>query len=636
MCGISGLVDFNGNQIDENVISSMTNILAHRGPDDSGIYCKSNVALGHRRLSIIDLSALGHQPMATPDGRILIVFNGEIYNYQELRSDLLKSGHSFVSNTDTEVILHGYREWGQECWKRLDGMFSIGLWDTQTSALTLVRDPFGIKPLFYAYNQNRVIFSSEIKGLLASGYITPRVNFESLSNYLTYFYTPGPETIVEGIEQVEPGRAMTFRNSEVRTNRYWKINPEAQLVNVRPNDLIAQVRHECNVAVNKSLVSDVPVGLLLSSGVDSNIILNEIVASGAREIETVTVGFRESSYNETDLVKRRVGELGVKSHVIYVEDHSLTSTFDKMVYHMDSLSANVAGMAEYLIVKAVSEKVKVALAGAGNDELFAGYATYIADKILPYYKIIPAFARSGVRMLADHIPHSGKKYSYDYLIRKFTEGAEYTPDKSHYWWRTIFTDKDKMMMSADASGENALMTDSFRSYKKYYDEVGEKYDFATQSLYADFFMFCNQNANMMVDNLSMAFSLEIRPPFLTKRFVEFAFSVPYKYKLNGLTTKYILRKAYEGLIPDYILKQKKSGLVSPIPQLIRGQLREFIQDNFNSLSDHPYFNKAYLTQMLKEHLSGERDHGFKLYTILTYLRWHDMFIKNTAPMDRIL
>lgn len=604
----------------------MTNVLAHRGPDDSGIYCRDNIALGHRRLAIIDLSPAGHQPMSNDDGTIWMVFNGEIYNFQEIKAELTSLGHAFKSNSDTEVIIHGYEEWGHACWDKLDGMFALALWDSRTRRLFLVRDPFAIKPLFYYHQNGQVVFASEIKSVLASGLVDKQLNYASLSNYLTYFYTPGPETILRNIRHVPPGRAVVIDSQGTSEYRYWQLRPDSSLANAGLSDLLELARAESREAVRKSLVSDVPVGLLLSSGMDSNIILNELIELGYPDIQTVTVGFREDSYNETMAVRKRLQGLNVNSHILYVEDQDIPALFDHMVYHLDSLSANVANMAEYLIVKAVSQHVKVALAGAGNDELFAGYSTYIADRLRPYYRALPGFARARLKALAQRIPQSGRKYSFDYLLRKFTEGADYSPQKSHYWWRTIFTDADKEQLIGGYQPADELLRDSFSIYKTYYDEVEGDFDFNTQSLFADFFLFCNENANMMVDNLSMAFSLEIRPPFLTKRFVEFSFRVPFKYKLKGNTTKYLLRKAYEGRMPDYITRQRKTGLVSPIPQLIRGPLREMISDTFADTSHYPYFNRRFLQQMLADHLAGRRDYGYQIYVLFTFMRWYKLFM----------
>ncbi len=626
MCGICGIIDFSGEHVELSRLEAMTNILAHRGPDDAGILCRGNVGLGHRRLAILDLSPAGHQPMCNGDETIWITFNGEIYNFQELKAELVQAGYQFRSNSDTEVIIHGYEEWGSACWDKLDGMFAFALWDGRAQRLYLVRDPFAIKPLYYLRQNNKVIFGSEIKSLLASGLVDRQLNYAALSNYLTYFYTPGPETMIRNVFHVKPGRAIAFDRNGATEQRYWQLKADDSLAHVKRDDLLDLLRQECREAVRKSLVSDVPVGLLLSSGLDSNIILNELLTLQYPDIQTVTVGFRGDSYNEASTVKRRVEGLEVKSHILYVEDHDIPGMFDHMVYHLDSLNANVANLAEYLIVKSVAQYVKVALAGAGNDELFAGYATYVADKIRPYYVAVPGFIRGAIQTMAHQLPQTERKYSLDYLLRKFTEGVGYSQQKSHYWWRTIFTDSDKDKLFNGYEPSVDLRRDSFLVYQAYYDEVEKDFDFATQSLYADFFLFCNENANMMVDNLSMAFSLEIRPPFLTKRFVEFAFKVPYRFKLKGNTTKYCLRQAYDKRLPDYITKQKKSGLVSPISQLIRGPLRQLVSDTFADTSDHPYFSKLYLQKILGEHLAGKKDYGFQIYVLFTFMRWYELFL----------
>ncbi len=630
MCGVCGIIDFSGKKVDPSRIRKMATLLEHRGPDDEGIFCKDNVGIGHRRLAILDLTQAGHQPMTNEDNTIWIVFNGEIYNFNELKTKLTHLGHKFKSCSDTEVIIHGYEEWGTSCWEKLDGMFAFALWDERKEELYLVRDPFAIKPLYWTQQNNAIIFASEIKSILGSGMVDRRVNYSTLSNFFTYFYTPGPETMIEDVFHVKPGRAITFSKKNVSEHRYWRLRPNESLKSVKFDDLLDMLKAECRHAVKKSLVSDVPVGLLLSSGLDSNIILSELLNLKCRDLQTITVGFRESSFDEASLVKKTVGNLGIKSHIVYTEDHDIPAVFDHMVYHQDSLNANVANLPEYLIVKAASKYAKVVLAGAGNDELFAGYSTYMADKIRPYYLLFPRFIRNLIGKLAGRLPQREYKYSLDYLFRKFVEGAEYSPQKSHYWWRTIFTDEAKKELFAGHASLSTTASDSFLIYKRYYDEVEKEFSFSAQSLYADFFLFCNENANMMVDNLSMAFSLEVRPPFLTKRFVEFAFNIPYNIKLKGNITKYCLRKAYSKNLSKRIVNSKKSGLVSPVSQLIRGPLKDMIYDTFAGASKYGYLNKPYIDRLLSDHMSGRKNYAFHIYLLFTFMRWHEIFISSTS------
>lgn len=632
MCGITGIVELQDTPVDPVVVRRMTRVLSHRGPDDEGHHFEPGVGFGHRRLSILDLSSAGHQPMSTADGALWIVYNGEIYNFRTLRRELQQHGHVFRTESDTEVLLAGYRQWGEECWKRLDGFYALALWDRPERRLNLVRDPFGIKPLFYAAQNGRVVFGSEIKALLASGLIPRDVDLQSLSHYFTYFYTPGPDAIIRGVQQVGPGEALTFTRSQRRATRFWELRAGNQFESASEAEVGEALREECRIAVKDSLESDVPVGLLLSGGMDSNIILHELIKVGYPDIRAVTVGFREKSFDEASIAQESLAAVGLKGHATYVEDHDAAEIFDRMVYHVDSLNANVANLAEYHIFRVASTQLKVALAGMGNDELFAGYSTYLADKVRPYYRGLPSPIRNLLRYGAGHLPPTGRKYGFDFLARKFTQGAEFDALKSHYWWRTVFTPEDKRsLFRPDAA--RMIDPDSYGLYDRHYRRLAGAGD-QERILFADMQMFCIDNANVLMDGLSMAFSVEVRPPFLSKRFVEFAFKIPYRMKIRGTQTKHILRKAYKGLLPERVTKARKTGLVSPLSQLLKQQLRGLAEESFAAASKHPYLDAQYCQRMLAEHLSGGRDHSLPLYVLLNYFRWYDRFIEGGHELER--
>jgi len=635
MCGIAGIVDLSGAPVDTQTVHRMTRVLAHRGPDHEGFHFEPGVGLGHRRLSILDLSPSGNQPMSNEDGSVWITFNGEIYNFQRLRPLLEAKGHRFRSASDTEVVLHGYEEWGEAVWERLEGFFALAVWDRAARRLVLARDPFGIKPLFYAVGSDhgRVVFGSEIKALLASGEVERTVNLQALSHFLTYSYTPGPDSIIEGVRQVPPGEIVTFTSAGKRPSRYWQLQLRENLEAMSESALGERVRDECRLAVKESLVSDVPVGLLLSGGIDSNIVLSELMAIGYPDIQSITVGFRQDSFDEAAVAERRLSGLGLRGRVTFVEDHKVDEIFDEMIYHLDCLSANVANLGEYYIFQAAAKHFKVALAGMGNDELFAGYPTYLADRVRPYYRWLPRPIRGLLGALVRRLPPSGKKYGLDFVARKFTEGAEYDALKSHYWWRTFFTPEDKQrLFRPEAAG--GIELDAYPMYDRFYQALPDA-SVENRILYADLQMFCIENANILLDNLSMAFSVEVRPPFLSKRFVEFAFSVPYRLKLKRTTTKYALRHAYRRILPDDVLRRRKSGLVSPVSQLLRGPLRGLTEATFAAASKHPYLDPAYCQRLLQEHLTGRRDHGLMLYSLLTYFRWYDRFIESPNRSEAV-
>jgi asparagine synthase (glutamine-hydrolysing) len=365
---------------------------------------------------------------------------------------------------------------------------------------------------------------------------------------------------------------------------------------------------------------------------DSNIILHELAAIGYPDIRAVTVGFREKSYDEARIAEQSLAHVGLRGKTTFVEDHDAAGIFDRMVYHTDSLNANVANLAEYHIFRVAGAELKVALAGMGNDELFGGYSTYLADRLRPWYRLLPSPVRAVARAAARRVPPTGRKYGLDLLARKFTEGSELDALKAHYWWRTIFTPEEKTRLFCREAAQG-LDLDAYAAYQRHYDALPEA-TVEDRILYADLKMFCIDNANVLMDGLSMAFSVEVRPPFLSRRFVEFAFRIPYRMKVRRTETKHILRRAYRDRLPACVVRGRKTGLVSPVSQLLRGQLRALAEDAFASASTHPWLDASHCRALLREHLQGRRDHGLPLYVLLNYFRWYDRFIEHGHELAR--
>ncbi|MCP4373425.1 MAG: asparagine synthase (glutamine-hydrolyzing) [Deltaproteobacteria bacterium] len=630
MCGINGIFikDQASKYLSE--LQRMNKVLRHRGPDDEGIYQDQDILLGHRRLSIIDLSKNATQPMSNEDQTVWIVFNGEIYNFQSLRHGLLNKGHIFHSRSDTEVLIHGYEEWGTSLLSKLDGMFAFGLWDKKQRTLLLGRDGCGIKPLFYFFDGHKLIFSSEIKGVLATGLIERKIHLQSLSNYLSLFYVPNPDTIIDNIKQVVPGSYILFsRDNAPQYAKFWDVKDiaENKIWVTSEEQIYEQVREEASLAVKNALIADVPISLLFSAGLDSSIILRELKDLGKFDIDTVTIGFTEKSFDESKLAKRLAAELGFQNTVYIMQESNVPHMLENMIYHLDALNANPCIFTDYFSFEKAAEKGKVTMTGTGNDEMLAGYSTYIADEYCRYYGLLPFFVRKAGAILARYLPVSEKKYSFDYLAQKFTEGSLFHKEKSHYWWRTIFSDEEKQaLFNDDFLQDNAIILDSFCTHKTYYDRVKDILSFHEQSLYTDFYLFLIDNANMKVDQLSMAFSVESRPPFLTKRFVEFAFSLPYTFKLHGKQTKYCLRRAYNNILPDYIVKRKKQGSIAPLGFLFRKEMKSFLWDSLLSDSLSEFFDLEYIEYLLSKQIKGLQNNSYKLFALLVFAIWKKHFI----------
>lgn len=633
MCGINGIFSPGRAHLMRSNVESMNRVLGHRGPDDSGIYSDDNIQLGHLRLSIIDLSAMGHQPMMSDDGSIAIVFNGEIYNFVEIRESLAAKGHYFKSQSDTEVILRGYQEWGIDIIGRLEGMFAIALWDRKEKSLFLVRDGCGVKPMYYAVVDGALVFSSELKGVLASGLVERKLDLQSLSNYLSMYYVPSPGTPLESVRQLEAGTILHFQTSLVpHKKKFWDLPlPPATLSG---RNLHEQIRAEARIAVNASLISDVPMCLLLSSGIDSAIILYELAQLGRTDIETVSIGFKDSSYDESGMAIRLANHFGFKNNRIIMEETGIEKNLEKSVYHLDMLNGNPCILAEYLYYQEVARNYKVALMGSGNDELFAGYMTYIADRYRTCTDYVPTPIKWLGKMAADQLPASDRKYSFDYLAQKFFEGIFFEKGKSHYWWRSIFSDVEKEQLLQPELLRQGIKVDSYYVYEELYERAKPYVGFPDQTLYGDFHRFLIDNANMSSDQLSMAFSIEARHPFLTKRFAGFAFSVPFNEKLKRNVTKACLRDAYRGLLPPYVINKKKQGIVAPLHFLKSPAMRDYVLSHLLSKTMERYFVPSVIERLYNENLRGKRTHSYRLFALLCFSIWHVLFLANPIqPSD---
>jgi asparagine synthase (glutamine-hydrolysing) len=633
MCGVNGVFLLGQAGKFSPAIKQMNNVIRHRGPNDEGIYSDSDVVMGHRRLSIIDLSPRGHQPMSDSGECIWVTCNGEIYNFKDLKKQLQGKGHSFRSESDTEVIVQGYREWGGGIFERLEGMFAFALWDKNKKQLYLVRDGCGIKPLFYYYDGSILVWSSEIKGLLASGLVERDIDLQSLSNFLSLSYIPNPQSILKNVCQVSPGTSLEFSgNGNPVSRKYWGLEnlSAPQSSSLHPEQLNERFREEVSIAVKGSLVSDVPVSLLLSSGLDSSIILEELKESQRQDVESITLGFDDPSYDEREIAKKFATERGFVNHSILMTESEIPSILEKVVYHLDALNANPCILAEYLNFKKAAEKFSVTLMGTGCDEILAGYSTYKANALRAKFNCVPLSIRKFFHEMSKWLPVSHDKYSFDYLAYKFTQGSLFPKEKSHYWWRTMFSENEKaLLLNPDILGKNEINLDAFYIYEDYYKKVRDRMSFEDQTLYTDFNIFLIDNGNIEVDQLSMAFGLEARPPFLTKRFVEFAFGIPFDMKLRKGITKYCMRQAYRNVLPKYIVDRKKEGFLSPLDFLFKKDMDDFVGGYLLSKDMDDYFNTSYIEKLLQKQRQKSENNSYKLFTLLCFAIWQKLFLKNS-------
>lgn len=631
MCGIAGIVDFESKFISKEKVFAMQSCLTHRGPDGSGTYFSDHIALAHRRLSIIDLNTGSAQPMTrVHEGKnITLVFNGEIYNFRKLRDRLLNRGYVFKSDGDTEVVLYSYIEFGNRAWELFEGFFALAIWDERNEELTLVRDSLGIKPLYFSQNGKNALFASELKSILAVDEVKREMNPEAITNFFSHFYVPSPLSPVSGVSQIEPGQVIQIRKESIRSSFWWELEVSPCNLCTTRTDHMEHVCSEITSSVSSSLESDVPVGLLLSGGLDSHIVLQELIKLDQGPPNAITIGFKNGAFDESGEVLRSASSMKFTSEIFMVSNLDLAKDFDSIVHSSDTLNANFAAIAEFYIFKEVHSRYKVVLTGMGVDELFAGYQTYYADILAKKIPTPIAKLAKGIpNKLANIIPNIGSRYPLSWKFSKFIEGLSYPEIRRHFIWRTIFSEDEKKQLF----GNNLDLFnnyDPFYFHERHVENLKGPASILQRLQYADFRTFCIDNANLLMDAMSMSHSVESRPPLLTNKMLSLAFTLPDHLKVSGGTGKAVLRQAYKDQLPKRVVSGKKVGLVSPVGEYLRNELRNLLIESINEIDDADLIDSDYVKQLAKQHLSRIQDHGYKLYLILVYLRWRRIFLKTT-------
>jgi len=622
MCGISGIISAeNSVGQNESAIGKVVKCMSHRGPDARGIRSFQNGAFGHNRLAIIDLDPRSNQPMECDLTKNLIVFNGEIYNFQDLRRELEYSGFDFRTNSDTEVLLKGFAAWNDKLWSKLDGFFSIALWENKTASLRLVRDPFGIKPLYYGSKDASFYFSSEMKPLIQNNLISSDIDYQSISDYFTYSYVCAPKTPFKNIKQVEPGTFLVLNNNhDLIVQSYWRIEQSINHLNYEENKEI--LLDKLKMSINASLISDVPVGLLLSGGVDSNIIFNLLNKSDQDQVQCITATFSDDKFDEGRIVKEAYGE---RRNLNYVDGGTsdVLESYLSTVKALDTLNSNTAAMPEQQLFSGTKKNnLKVMLTGSGLDEMFGGYITYRADVINRYYSKLPTNIRKIVELPLSGIKVTDSKYPLKYLVNRFTSGVNSDILKSHVWWRSVFTPLEKVdLIKNDFLQGSNLDLESLEPYKKVFNAHPE-FDDINRLMVCDLYRFLGDNANLLMDNISMAHSIETRPSFLNKDLVNFAFSLHSNSKIGFLQNKKILRETVRPFLPTTINKQKKSGLVSPLSKWFKGELKPLLHEIENSFdSSIDFIDGKYIKKLFDDHYLGKANNSIQINSIVVLKYW---------------
>ncbi len=634
MCGICGELRFDGAPVNPGALEAMRDRIAHRGPDHADRYVapEGQAGLGFRRLQIIDLSAPANQPMPNEDGSVRVVFNGEIYNYLDLREGLAARGHTFRSRSDTETIVHLYEERGADCIAGLDGMFGIAIWDERQGRLILARDRAGKKPLFYHHDGRRILFASEIKAFFGHPDFSGEIDRDAVAPYFLYGYVPGPATFYRGVRQVEPGQVVTIdRDGQLSSRRYWTLSypPAAEVARTAPNRTAAtaRVRELVTAAVKRRLMSDVPLGAFLSGGIDSTVIVGVMRQLGVAPLKTFSIGFEgDVAYDETP-VARRIAEGFGTDHTEFRVRPTALDLLDRLIWHHDGAFGDSSAIPTYMVAKLTRAHVTVALTGDGGDEVFAGYmrfrAALTADRI-------PAALRTPLAALLSQIPGGANERHWRSRAARFGRALGMPLHERVTRWNSYFNDDLETLM-----GVAPHSIDRLQHLRGVIDGMTGRSPLS-QLLLANFSSYLPDDLLPKVDRCSMANSLETRAPFLDRELMEYVATLPDEFKLDGARSKAILRDAFADLIPAEVDRRPKSGFGVPLDAWFRGELKGYVHDLLLSPQARyrDYLDAAVVRDTVARHDAGRANEGQRLWALITFERWLQLlpsFLRGTMP-----
>jgi len=626
MCGILGRYNcFSGEPVEETVLVRMSNLLAHRGPDGQGVFQDGSVGFGHRRLAVIDLSPAAHQPMVSDDGQFCITYNGEIYNFREEREILEALGHNFKSQSDTEVVLAAYREYGVKCVEHFRGMFAFGIWDKRDRKLFLARDRVGKKPLYYWLDQDGIAFASEPKAFLADPQFKPEVDFEAISHYLTYQYVPSPWSAFQGVQKLPPAHFLVVENGQVRIERYWKLSYSQQYKGSEQEASQGLIQ-KLEEAVKCRLISDVPLGAFLSGGIDSSVVVGIMAQLGTSPLNTFSIGFEQEAYNELSFARTVANRFGTR-HQEFIVTPKPSEIFSKLTWHYNEPFADSSAIPTFYLAEMTKQHVTVALNGDGGDEDLAGYDRYLANVLSRRYDGLPAFLKGWIETVARFLPEPKESKTLISRVKRFASALSHSPEYRYGLWMSHFdsglkaelcTEEFKVGCGGNESAE--LLLDAFQR--------SDATDIINATLDVDVNTYLPNDLLVKVDIATMAHGLEARSPFLDHEVMEFCASLPAHMKLRGSNKKYLLKKAVRDLLPPEILHRPKMGFGVPIDHWLRNELRDFAYDMLLSPRSiqRGYFKREVVERLLHEHVNKVRAWHYPIWNLLMLELWHRMFI----------
>jgi asparagine synthase (glutamine-hydrolysing) len=622
MCGIAGFSDSSSAAMPPDVAFStvhhMCDVIRHRGPDDEGVHVEPGVGLGMRRLSIIDLST-GHQPIHNEDQTIWIVFNGEIYNYRELRRELESAGHRFYTSSDTETIVHAYEEWGEAAFSRLRGMFGIALWDRPKRTLLVARDRAGIKPLHYTLRGDRLYFGSEIKSLIAAGAVDREIDPEALDHYLSFLYAPRDRAIFKGVKKLPPGHYLIYKDGRLEVRQYWQIGT-AEPFRGTADDAAHALESVLAGAVESHMVSDVPLGAFLSGGVDSSVVVGLMARASSRPVKTFSIGFDEPQFDELEHARRVAQIFGTDHHEFVVRPDGL-SILDRLIEHFDEPFADSSAIPTWYVSEIARRHVTVVLSGDGGDELFGGYDRYLPHPRVAQFDSLPLPGKRQVAaMVWPLLPHGARGKNFLRHVSRTDNGryldsiAFFQPDEK----RALYS--PDMLRQLQGTGAEDRLAQHFARFAELPPH--------SRMMRFDFETYLPEDVLTKVDRMSMAHSIESRVPLLDNEVIEFAATLPSSVKIVNGRRKHVLKEAASRLLPPEILNRKKQGFGVPLGVWFRGGLTDVFSDILKSPTTRQrgYFAPAFVDRIVDEHLTGKRDHTLRLWQLLVFELWHRQYI----------
>jgi len=631
MCGICGKLDLRGGDIDRDLLTRMSDSLTYRGPNDSGLFLSGNIGLAHRRLSIIDLSAAGRQPMCNEDGTLWLIFNGEIYDFEELRSRLLSRGHTLKSRTDCETILHLYEEEGTDCLRHLNGMFAFALWDQNRQRLWLARDRVGIKPLHYYWDGRQLLFASEIKAMLMDPDVPREIDPEALDLYLTLSYIPAPWTIFRNMRKLRPGAFLVCEKGEISEKAYWDLERTRPLQRNAPEDPPEeQLRQLLEASVRRRMIADVPLGAFLSGGLDSSIVVALMARNSSRPVKTFSIGYKDlPAFDETRYAREVARFNGTDHHEFKLGYRDILEAFPLVLENVDEPFADSSAVPTHIVSRETRGHVTVALSGDGGDELFAGYRMYMGEYWARHYARIPRIAREGlIAPLIQTLPDSRDNPRLEMIrrMKKFVRGMSTSFSGRFCGWREIFPFSLRQRLLHRPLPENFYLNRVRATVRERRDGFGR--DSVNLMLYMDMKGLLPGDMLTKVDRMSMVNSLEVRVPFLDHTFVEFAFRLPGAVKLRATGGKAILLEAFRDFLPPMLHNRPKWGFEMPIGAWLRKELR-FLVDEYldeGTIERQGLFNHGVIRGLIQDHMAHRQDTSWQLWNLIVFQHWYDRYM----------